>query len=147
MWDPLLLTSQIIAMQSVFYFCFGLWLVIVDFILDHPISLNQMFGYGCLDFSSSGGRMVAAVYVTNALTCAIGLWCIVQRTKQCTDFSFTVHFVHFMACWIYNLSIPSSVAWWLTNIGCIALTTVLGEYMCMRSELKDIPLSGARADL
>ncbi|XP_072169337.1 protein SYS1 homolog [Diadema setosum] len=146
-WDPLLLIAQILAMQSVFYVCFGLWLILIDYILDHPKSLNQVFGYDCLDFSSSRGRMTAAVYVLNALTCAVGLWFIVQRTKKCTDFSVTLHFVHFIACWIYNNQIPNSIAWWLTNIGCIALTTVLGEYMCMRSELRDIPLSGARADL
>ncbi|XP_054765350.1 protein SYS1 homolog [Lytechinus pictus] len=146
-WDPMLLISQIIAMQSVFYVCFGIWLIMVDYILDHPKSLSQIFGYDCLDFSSSGGRMIVAVYVMNALTCAIGLWCIVQRTKQCTDFSVTMHFFHFIACWMYNSWIPSSMAWWFTNIGCIALTTVLGEYLCMRTELKDIPLTGARADL
>jgi hypothetical protein len=30
------------------------------------------------------------------------LWHVVQRTKQCLDFTCTVHFFHIIICWIYN---------------------------------------------
>ena len=80
---------------------------------------------------------------------ALGLWYMVQRSKQCTDFAFTVHFLHFLICWIYNRQFPHTVSWWLVNIVCIALMTVLGEFLCMRTELKAIPVSQAikHADL
>ena len=79
---------------------------------------------------------------------ALGLWITVGRAKQCTDFAFTVHIFHLLACWIYNRQFPYTVSWWLVNIVCIALMTVLGEFLCMRSELKAIPLTaGARSDL
>ena len=30
---------------------------------------------------------------------------------------------------------------WLVNVGAMAITAVLGEWLCLRRELQDIPLS------
>ena len=38
-------------------------------------------------------------------------------------------------------AVPTAVSWWLAQIVCVALMTVLGEYLCMRTELKAIPVS------
>ncbi|XP_072024738.1 protein SYS1 homolog [Amphiura filiformis] len=147
-WDPQLIVSQILTMQSIFYVCYGFWLVMVDFIVDAPRSLDQIFKYECLEFGSSRGRLIVGVYVLNSLTGALGLWFLVQRSKQCTDYAFTVHFLHLLACWIYNRQFPNTVSWWLVNIVCIAMMTVLGEFLCMRTELRAIPVSAAlKADL
>lgn len=80
---------------------------------------------------------------------ALGLWFVVQRSKQCTDFAASMHILHLFFCWIYNHQFPGTFAWWLMNIGCVALTTVLGEFLCMRTEMKSIPLldGKSRADL
>lgn len=78
---------------------------------------------------------------------ALSLWYIVKRTKQCLDFTMTVHLIHFIACCIYNGRIPTSISWWLTNIVVIVIMTVLGEFLCMRTEMKEIPLGTAKADL
>ncbi|XP_022107521.1 protein SYS1 homolog [Acanthaster planci] len=147
-WDPVLLISQIVSMQCTFYVCYGFWLVLIDLILDNPRVLDQVFKYECLEFGSSKGRTIVAVYVLNSLTCALGLWVAVGRAKQCTDFALTVHMLHLVACWAYNRQFPHTLSWWLVNIVCVALMTVLGEFLCMRSEMKAIPLStAARSDL
>lgn len=78
---------------------------------------------------------------------AAGLWFIVKRTKLCLDFAFTVHFVHFCCCWIYSGHIPQTLSWWIINVIGLALMTVCGEFLCMRSEMKAIPLLGPKTDL
>ncbi len=74
---------------------------------------------------------------------ALGLWYIVRRTKQCLDFTATVHFFHFIICWCVNGYFPNTVSWWLVTTIAIIIMTVLGEFLCMRTELKAIPLSMA----
>lgn len=79
---------------------------------------------------------------------AVGLWFIVQRTKQCLDFSSTAHLIHLIVCWYYNGHFPSAFSWWLLNLACLTIMCVSGEFLCMRTELQAIPLNmGPKADL
>lgn len=79
---------------------------------------------------------------------AIGLWFFIRRGKQCLDFTITVHFFHMIGCWIYNAHLPVVLSWWLVNVACIALMAVTGEYLCMRTELRAIPVnSGPKSNL
>ena len=41
-----------------------------------------------------GGKLLIAAFICNSLTCSLGLWYIVQRTKLCLDFSCTVSVSH-----------------------------------------------------
>lgn len=79
---------------------------------------------------------------------ALGLWFFIRRGKQCLDFTVTVHLFHMIFCWIYNSHPPAVLSWWLVNIACIALMAVIGEYLCMRTELRAIPVnSGPKSNL
>jgi hypothetical protein len=79
---------------------------------------------------------------------ALGLWFIVQRTKQCLDFSSTAHLIHLIVCWYYNGHFPNAFSWWLLNLVCLTIMCVSGEFLCMRTELQAIPLNmGPKADL
>lgn len=112
------------------------------------------------------GRMVISAFVVNALigyasiwkiddeiyNCfffrSLVLWFIVERTKQCLDFSCTWHFIHLVICWFYNGSFPTTFSWWCMNIACVTLTCVCAEFLCLRTELQAIPLSlGPKTDL
>lgn len=44
-WDPTLIISQIIALQSVYYLTLGVWLVALDFIVGTSRSLDHIFKY------------------------------------------------------------------------------------------------------
>jgi len=80
---------------------------------------------------------------SSSLLCsALGMWWIVRRAKQCLDFAVTVFVVHLVVCLCYA-GFPHSWAWWLTNLVSVAIMAVLGEYLCMRSELAAIPVSGS----
>lgn len=79
---------------------------------------------------------------------ALGLWLFIRRGKQCLDFTVTVHFFHMIGCWIYNAHLPAALSWWLVNIACMAFMAVTGEYLCMRTELRAIPVnSGPKSNL
>ena len=82
---------------------------------------------------------------------SLGLWYVVQRTKLCLDFSSTVHFLHLVLCTLYNSAPPISATWWVINLVCLTTMCVSGEFLCMRTELRTIPVSmagaGARSEL
>ncbi|KAL0441558.1 UNVERIFIED_CONTAM: protein SYS1 [Sesamum radiatum] len=43
---------------------------------------------------------------------------------------------HLFICIIYG-GWPSSITWWVVNITSLAVTALLGEYLCMRRELRE----------
>lgn len=61
---------------------------------------------------------------------------------QCLDFAATAHLIHLIVCTIYA-GFPTTLTWWLLNLACMALMSVIGEFICMRTELKAIPVSVA----
>ncbi|XP_040207170.1 protein SYS1 homolog [Rana temporaria] len=142
-WDPILISSQIVLMQFIYYTSLGLWIASVDLLIRYSPSLDQIFSYESLGFSSVHGRVSMMAFILNSLTCALGLLYFIRRGKQCLDFTVTVHLFHFFGCWIYNAQLPSTITWWLLNIVCIGLMAVIGEYLCLRTELNEIPLNSA----
>ena len=71
---------------------------------------------------------------------SLGLWYVVQRTKLCLDFTCTVHLFHMFFCWYYNGALPLYFSWWVINLICVAVMCVAGEFLCMRTELRAIPV-------
>ena len=79
---------------------------------------------------------------------SLGMWWVVRRTKQCLDFTVTMHFLHLVVVWIYNGMLPNTVSWWVVEAVGMVVTCVCAEFLCMRTELAAIPVSlGAKADL
>lgn len=67
----------------------------------------------------------------------------VKRAKKCLDFAATAYLLHFAAVCAYS-GFPLQGAWWLIAGGCLAVAAVLGEWLCMRLELAEIPLGSLR---
>ncbi|XP_067052235.1 protein SYS1 homolog [Acropora muricata] len=141
-WDPCLIISQIVAVQCIFYLFLAFWVLLVDLWTGSMRSLDQFFRPRDLEFSSFKGKVTMAAFCLNALTGAGGLWVIVRRAKQCLDFAATAHLIHLIICSIYA-GFPTTMTWWLLNITCMALMAVIGEFACMKTELKAIPVSVA----
>ncbi|CAB0045306.1 unnamed protein product [Trichogramma brassicae] len=57
------------------------------------------------------------IFILNSIVGALALWYLVQRTKQCMDFL------------------------WCLNLVTTTIMCVCGEFLCMKTELKAIPLS------
>nr|SVE76075.1 EOG090X0FH3 [Daphnia hispanica] len=144
-WDPPLIMSQIVAVQCIMYVSLGLWIIVLlNVLAGHPVSIDYIFKYQVFFFYVS----TFACFLMNSLISATSLWAIVQRTKLCLDFSITAFFLHLVASLIYNSGWPYSASWWVLQFSCVTITCVLAEFLCMRSEMKSIPLGmSARVDL
>jgi hypothetical protein len=65
---------------------------------------------------------------------------IVEKSKKCLDFSVTLFVIHLLLCTIYSGGFPSTWDWWIVNFTGMIIMVLLGEYLCSRKELSDIPL-------
>ncbi|KAF5274996.1 hypothetical protein FQA39_LY06933 [Lamprigera yunnana] len=147
-WDPWLLIGQIISVQCIMYATLGLIMALLGHLFGDNRSLDHIFEYNEIHVRDFGGRMVISSFVINSLIGAVVLWFIVERTKQCLDFSCTWHFIHLIICWFYNGHFPTTFSWWALNVACVTLMCVCGEFLCLKSELQAIPLSlGPKTDL
>ncbi|XP_045505142.1 protein SYS1 homolog [Colias croceus] len=148
-WDPCLIISQIVAMQSVMYLTLCLLVAIMQDLTGSTRTLDHIFEYHEIHVKDNEGRSVILAFVINAVIGAYLLWLLVGRTKLCLDFSCTYYGFHLLVCWLYNGMFPTTFSWWALNIACAAITCVAGEFLCLRTELQAIPLSniGAKVDL
>ncbi|XP_053962748.1 protein SYS1 homolog [Anastrepha obliqua] len=142
-WDPMLLITQIISMQSCIYFTLGLLVFFANILAGDNYTLDNVFEYHEIHISDAGGRLIILAFVLNSFVASLALWFIVRRAKLCLDFSCTFHFIHLLICWWYNSNFPSNVSWWLLNAITTTLMCIGGEFLCLKSELKEIPVGYA----
>lgn len=76
----------------------------------------------------------------NAALGSVCLALVVQRAKKCLDFAATCYTVHFVLCTALR-GWPASFEWWALNASALVLMAVLGEWLCMRREMREIPLT------
>ncbi|XP_063722269.1 protein SYS1 homolog [Symsagittifera roscoffensis] len=145
-FDPKLLISQIISMQCLYYlFTCTLLLSLSLAFPQHGISLQHILSYRAVGLSSVSERINSCLFVINSLFMALSIWLLVGRSKLCTDFSFTLLLYHWIISSLYPSSwahIPATWSWYLLHIVCALLTTVLAEYLCMRTEMRAVPIGG-----
>ncbi|KAK6106731.1 Integral membrane protein S linking to the trans Golgi network family protein [Brugia pahangi] len=132
-WDPGLIILQIICMQAAFYTAWCALLVMFSVGGDYP-SLEQVF-------AAAASFHGTVIQLLSAAACSFIMSKVIGRSKQCLDFTCTLHFWHLIAVTLYYKSIPMHVFWWLLQLLSIVLCTVLGEYFCLQLESRDIHLS------
>ncbi|KAL5274113.1 SYS1 family protein [Megaselia abdita] len=86
------------------------------------------------------GRLVITSFITNSLVGSGALWVIVKRAKLCLDFSCTFYLIHLVICWWYNSAFPANISWWLLNAISAGIMCIGGEFLCLKSELREIPV-------
>jgi protein SYS1 len=64
---------------------------------------------------------------------------IVEKSKKCLDFAVTLFFLHLVISTFYG-GFPARLDWWVVHIAATILMVLLGEYLCSRRELDEIPL-------
>uniref|UniRef100_A0A452H5W3 Protein SYS1 homolog n=1 Tax=Gopherus agassizii TaxID=38772 RepID=A0A452H5W3_9SAUR len=72
-WDPVLILTQIVLMQAVYYSSLGLWLALVDSLVQNSPSLDQIFNYEILGFSTPPGRLSMIAFILNLLFIHTGI--------------------------------------------------------------------------
>lgn len=141
-WDPILIVAQIVTIQCLFYISYGLllWILVGPYASGH-LTLEHFFGAGWLGIHSFVAWMAILANICNALPASLSIVLVVERAKKCLDFSATLYILHLVGASICS-GFPKSAAWWVSNGVAFALTAVLSEWLCLRRELRDIPIGG-----
>lgn len=138
-WDPWLIIAQIACLQCLYYLTLGL---VLAFLVGNRVSqmtLFYIFDFAAISASSITGWCVIAAFLLTSLAGAGYLLYLIERAKKCIDFSATLYIIHLVICTCYG-GWPSSFTWWIVNIAGLALMALLGEYLCIRRELREIPI-------
>ncbi|KAM7362749.1 protein SYS1 homolog, partial [Cochliomyia hominivorax] len=122
------------------YFTLGILVGLANLVAGDNYRLDNIFEYHEIHVSDLGGRLIICAFVTNSFLASLALWCIVRRAKLCLDFSCTFHIFHLLICWWYNNAFPSNISWWLLNCITATIMCIGGEFLCLKSELKEIPV-------
>uniref|UniRef100_A0A7S0HYH8 Protein SYS1 homolog n=1 Tax=Phaeocystis antarctica TaxID=33657 RepID=A0A7S0HYH8_9EUKA len=144
-FDPALIISQIVSMQTLLYMHLGLWLCVLTALGGSDVSslsLGNFFSSSAMSISFAGGWIAIIAFFLNALAGSFFLCLVVERAKKCLDFTTTAHILHLCFCVMYD-GFPASWEWWAVNLMSLIMMALLGEYLCMRRELQDIPLFGS----
>jgi hypothetical protein len=67
-WDPLLIVSQIIAVQTLYYLGLGFWVLLITFAIDRAPSLDYLFSYEIFNVTNWSNRLFTSIFLLNALT-------------------------------------------------------------------------------
>ncbi|KAJ1374591.1 hypothetical protein KIN20_037304 [Parelaphostrongylus tenuis] len=124
-----------VCMQTVFYATECGVLLAISLLNGFVPTLTHIFALQVL-------RTMVVVQLLASLSCGVALTFVVQRSKQCLDFSCTIHAFHLLFVIIYNYKLPTQLLWWGVQIASIVVCTLLGEFLCMRAESQDIKLGG-----
>mmetsp|Transcript_10269 Transcript_10269/g.23409 ORF Transcript_10269/g.23409 Transcript_10269/m.23409 type:complete len:149 (+) Transcript_10269:93-539(+) len=138
-FDPQLIISQMLVMQCCFYLSLGAFLVALDHLFGVPVNMDQFFTAYSFRTSSSFGWSTLVAFLINSLAGAVTLMVVVERAKKCLDFAATVQFFHLISVCAYD-GFPSHWEWWVVTILSLTITVVIGEVLCMRKELVEIPV-------
>ncbi|KNC79013.1 hypothetical protein SARC_08573 [Sphaeroforma arctica JP610] len=139
-WDPILLISQIVSLQCLFYLSYLLLLhALFHLGVGVPVILDWVFSPKSVG-SDGLSWLGTGVYLLESVLSAVWILLVVSRAKLCLDFSVTLYCYHLLFCTLYWGWM--SGWWWFCTIVCCAITTTLSEALCIRQELKEIPVAG-----
>eukprot|EP01122_Echinamoeba_exundans_P006211 TRINITY_DN1707_c0_g1_i1.p1 TRINITY_DN1707_c0_g1~~TRINITY_DN1707_c0_g1_i1.p1 ORF type:complete len:157 (-),score=15.26 TRINITY_DN1707_c0_g1_i1:535-1005(-) len=141
-FDPALTAAQILALQCLFYLFLGAFSAMSDLIFNAAISVDQVFEWSVVSFGTASGRAIISASLINSSILAVALVFIVHRAKSVLDFTATIYFLHFLMCLLFS-GFPSNWLWWLLQLVCFGIQTLLGEYLCVRREIREMPIIGA----
>lgn len=140
-FNPKLIFSQIAAFQSLHYFILSILFQLNSFLFSSPVSLDRIFTAKHLSVWTSEGRLDAITIIVSSLIGSFLLAIIVEKSKKCLDFSITLFFLHCIICGFgFGPEVFSSADFWIVHLLGLILMVVLGEYLCSRRELMEIPL-------
>lgn len=144
LWDPVLILAQIITIQCLFYVSQGLllWLLLGPYVV--KLNMHHFFDWQWVSFHSFNGWMIVVANLLNGLAAAGYLVFIVERAKKCLDFAATAYIINFIGVCVYS-GFPRNFEWWLVNILGLTIMAMLGEWLCLQRELREIPVGSLRA--
>ncbi|XP_052176298.1 uncharacterized protein LOC127790719 [Diospyros lotus] len=145
-WDPWLIVAQIVCLQCLYYVTLGFFMAILVGSRVPRMSLVYVLDFATVTASTITGWCVIAAFLLSSIAGAVYLLYLIERAKKCLDFSATLYIIHLFICILYG-GWPSSMTWWLVNVTGVAVMALLGEYLCIRRELREIPIPRYRSNV
>ncbi|XP_023547444.1 protein SYS1 homolog [Cucurbita pepo subsp. pepo] len=145
-WDPWLIVAQIVCLQCLYYLTLGILIATLVGTRVSRISLVYFFDYATITVSTATGWCVIASFLLSALAGAVYLIYLIERAKKCLDFAATLYILHLFICIVYG-GWPSSMTWWVVNGTGLVVMSLLGEYLCIKRELREIPITRLRSNV
>ncbi|KAL9463370.1 hypothetical protein AB3S75_001225 [Citrus x aurantiifolia] len=145
-WDPWLIVAQIVCLQCLYYLTLGVFVSIFVGTRVSHMSLVYFFDFATVTASTVTGWCVIASILLTSVAGAGYMFHLIERAKKCLDFSATVYIIHLFISIVYG-GWPSSITWWVVNGTGLALMALLGEYLCIRRELREIPIPRYRSNV
>ncbi|KAH7652045.1 Integral membrane protein SYS1-related protein [Dioscorea alata] len=143
-WDPWLILSQIVCLQCLYYLTLGFLMSIFVGFRVSRLSLVYLFDFSILTASSATGWCAIAAFLLSSLAGSVYMFYLNERAKKCLDFSATLYIIHLFICIVYG-GWPASITWWVVNGTGLALMSLLGQWLCIRREMREIPMSRLRS--
>mmetsp|Transcript_20299 Transcript_20299/g.50473 ORF Transcript_20299/g.50473 Transcript_20299/m.50473 type:complete len:158 (+) Transcript_20299:332-805(+) len=138
-FNPRLIFSQIVALQCFHYLFLGLFFQINWVLYGQSITIDRMFTTEYLRIWHSGWQDAFAVFLSYAVVGSFLMAIIVEKSKKCLDFSFTLFMVHLFIVCVYD-GFPSTWDWWIVHVFSMVTMVLLGEHLCAKREMEDIPI-------
>lgn len=139
--DPVLIVAQMVSLQCLYYAAQGAYFCGVHVLYGFPLSLERFFGTTQkLDLRSGAHALELGGVLVAGLCGAALLPVVVERARKCLDFSATLYGAHLCLCLAYSGLAWPRWTWWLAHAAALVAMVVLGEYLCSRRELREIPL-------
>lgn len=145
-WDPWLIVSQIVCLQCLYYLTLGVLMSILVGARVSRMSLVYFFDFSTLTASTVTGWLAIAGFLLSSIAGAGYILCLIERAKKCLDFSATVYVIHLFICIMYG-GWPSSLTWWIVNLTGLVLMALLSEWLCIRREMREIPITRLRSNV
>lgn len=136
-WNPKLITAQIVAIQCMHYLVAGLFYTIFHFLFASRLHLDLLFAWENVTYATAPGWMVIVNMLLVSLCDAVTLLVVVERARKCLDFAFTITFLNWLCTLLYSGN-PMSWDWWVVSGTSTAITAITAEQLCMRVELAEI---------
>lgn len=130
--------AQMVVLQCSFYLIVGLSIALCSVLFGTDLTLSDLLDAHHLDALTPGSWPSIVAFLIVAPALGYLLSAVVGRAKKCLDFCFTVYFWHFVICCCYG-SFPWNWEWWAVNILALIVSVLLGEFLCWKKEMQDIP--------
>ena len=138
-FNPRLIFSQIVAMQCFHYVVLGFLVQVNYVVFGTSITLDRLFTDEYVGIWTAGGWADTTAILIASLVGSVLLAVIVEKSKKCLDFSVTLFMIHFILCTLYK-GVPATWDWYIVHVLGTILMVLVGEYLCSRRELDDIPM-------
>ncbi|KAG4304791.1 hypothetical protein PORY_001844 [Pneumocystis oryctolagi] len=137
-FDPILIVSQIVAVQSLFYLSEMTLVLFLLIILEKQISLDYIFDFRKVSLDDTESCIIGFIWDINSVFGIFILFFIIRRTKQILDFTLTMHSIHLIIVFFYSGHFPFNTYWWIVQVISCVFMCLGGEWMCMQRELRPI---------